>query len=129
MEINRIKETCLYISDLEKSIQFYHGIMGLKIYSKIRGSHVFFKAGESMLLCFLKGVTENQSKLPPHFAIGQIHFAFEVPAKDYDNWKNVLKKKGIPIEHEQDWKNNLKSFYFRDPDEHLVEILQAGIWD
>ncbi|MBA3901238.1 MAG: VOC family protein [Bacteroidetes bacterium] len=101
----------------------------MPIYNKIDGKLIFFRAGESMLLCFVNGTTDGQSKLPPHFAKGQIHFAFEVASREYDNWKKYLNTKGIKIEHEQDWKNNLKSFYFRDPDGHLVEILMEGVWD
>ncbi|MDQ3193310.1 MAG: VOC family protein [Bacteroidota bacterium] len=129
MKINQIKETCLYIENLEKTESFYNEIIGLKTHSKAEGKHVFFRAGESMLLCFLKGVTNKQSNLPPHFANGQIHYAFEVDVNEYENCKKKVLSFGIKIEHEQEWKNNLKSFYFRDPDMHLIEILQMGIWD
>jgi hypothetical protein len=37
--------------------------------------------------------------------------------------------KGIDIEHEQEWPGNFKSFYFRDPDKHLLEVVQTGMWD
>jgi catechol 2,3-dioxygenase-like lactoylglutathione lyase family enzyme len=129
MHIKGIKETCLYINDIEQTAYFYHRILGLEIYNKIDGKLIFFRAGESMLLCFLNGTTENQSKLPPHYAKGNIHFAFEVHNSEYENWKNYLKNSGIKIEFEQQWKNELMSFYFRDPDMNLVEILMEGVWD
>ncbi|HET6244454.1 MAG: VOC family protein [Bacteroidetes bacterium] len=128
MKINRIKETCLYVKNLESTEKFYTQIIGLVTYSKVVGKHIFFKAGDSMLLCFLKGVTKEQSNLPSHYAEGKIHYAFEVDVDEYENCRNKIKLSHIKIEHEQSWKNNLKSFYFRDPDLHLVEILQAGIW-
>ena len=31
--------------------------------------------------------------------------------------------------HKATWKDGLKSFYFRDPDRHVVEIVTKGIWD
>jgi len=36
---------------------------------------------------------------------------------------------GIEIEQEVDWNIGMLSFYFRDPDNHLVEIVQAGFWE
>jgi catechol 2,3-dioxygenase-like lactoylglutathione lyase family enzyme len=129
MQIKSIKETCLYVADLNQTEHFYHGILNLQIHSRVEGNHIFFKAGKSMLLCFLNGATEKQHSLPPHFAKGQLHFAFEVKTEEYNAWKEKIAAAGIAIEHEQKWKNNLKSCYFRDPDGHLAEILQEGIWD
>jgi catechol 2,3-dioxygenase-like lactoylglutathione lyase family enzyme len=129
MKIKGIKETCLYIEDVDKTEAFYGGILGLELYVKKPGKLIFFRAGEQMLLCFVKGSTIGQSKLPPHYAQGSLHFAFEVSNEDYNLWKEKLLSHDIAIEHEQKWKNNLESFYFRDPDGHLAEILQEGVWD
>jgi catechol 2,3-dioxygenase-like lactoylglutathione lyase family enzyme len=127
MKIQRIKETCLYIDDIERTANFYHLMLGLPIYNKIEKKLIFFRAGESMLLCFVNGTTEGQSNLPAHYANGKIHFAFEVANAEYHSWKEKIRNL-MEIEHEQDWKNNLQSFYFRDPDGHLVEILMEGVW-
>ena len=129
MKFLQIKETCLYVSDLDKTREFYHGKLGLEIYSHIPGSHVFFRAGSSMLLCFLNEAVKEKTSLPAHFATGQIHFAFEIDQQEYENCKARLIDKGIVIEHEHTWKNNIKSFYFRDPDNNLAEVLQPGMWD
>ena len=96
----------------------------------MEGRHVFFNAGTSVLLCFIADKTENNSiKLPSHGAKGSIHFAFEVNRDEYESAKQEIMQKGILIEHEQEWNNKLFSFYFRDPDGHLLEIAQQGIWD
>jgi catechol 2,3-dioxygenase-like lactoylglutathione lyase family enzyme len=129
MKISGIKETCIYVADLDRTENFYSKILLLGIHSRVEGNHVFFRAGNAMLLCFLKGATEKQNSLPPHYAQGNLHFAFEAPADDYEKWKQRLTESGVNIEHEQLWKNNLKSCYFRDPDGHLAEILQPGIWE
>jgi catechol 2,3-dioxygenase-like lactoylglutathione lyase family enzyme len=129
MKISSIKETCLYIQSIEKTERFYHGLLGLPVKSKKEENHIFFIAGNSMLLCFIKEVSADQANLPPHYAKGSIHFAFEVMKEDYDAWKEKISGAGIAIEHEEEWRDGLKSFYFRDPDGHLAEILQPGIWD
>lgn len=129
MMISRIKETCIYVNDLERTKTFYVDQLGLEVISLIEGRHIFFRAGESVLLCFIAEKTKQEKELPPHGATGSIHFAFEVPGKVYAETLQIAKSKGIIILHEHTWKNNLRSFYFHDPDEHLVEIIEEGLWD
>lgn len=129
LHFTRIKETCLYVKDLDRTKEFYHGKLGLKVIGYAKNRHVFFGVGDSVLLCFISETTKNESELPPHFGSGNLHFAFETANELYDAWKEKIKSEGISIEHEATWNGNLKSFYFRDPDEHLVEIVMEGIWD
>lgn len=130
MDFLQVKETCIYVSDLKRTRTFYNEKLGLQIISIVDGRHIFFRAGSSVLLCFIADMTSRPGQeLPTHGASGSIHFALEVKVEDYDNAKKEILQKGIHIEQEQRWKNNLHSFYFRDPDGHLVEIIQAGLWD
>lgn len=129
MQIARIKETCLYVSDLDQTEQFYHGRLGLPVISKVAGRHIFFRAGESVLLCFIAAQTEKEAELPPHGARGRIHFAFEVPNDAYAPTLDTVQQKGIAILHEHTWKGGLRSFYFHDPDGHVVEVIEEGLWD
>ena len=129
MVFTQIKETCLYVHDLIKTKEFYGEKLGLELYSFVNNSHVFFRVGSSMLLCFLNNTIRKQNSLPPQFATGQIHFAFEAGHEDYENCKATIITKGIIIEHEHIWKNNVKSFYFRDPDHHLVEVVEPALWE
>ena len=129
MNISRIKETCIYVSDLHKTKEFYSGQLGLPLISFVEGRHVFFVAGESVLLCFIADQTQKETVLPPHGASGSIHFAFEVPKGDYDNSLQRIKDAGIEILHEHRWKDTLRSFYFHDPDKNLLEIVEEGLWE
>lgn len=129
MEITQIKENCLYVSDLLRTRHFYEEVIGLKLISFVEGWHVFFRAGSSVLLCFLPEITKKEKILPPHFAYGQQHLAFEVSQNEYEEWKKKLTEQNIPIIHEQHWKENLYSFYFYDPDQHVLEIIPPGIWE
>lgn len=129
MQFKKIKETCLYISDLNNTQNFYQGKLGLPVISKIDHRHIFFRVGGSVLLCFLPQATKQEQSLPPHFAYGKQHLAFETSVAEYKSWKERLRQKGITITHEQSWKNNLQSFYFEDPDGHVLEIIPEGIWE
>ena len=129
MNIARIKETCIYVTDLEQTKAFYVNKLGLDLISLVENRHVFFRAGESVLLCFIADKTKQEIELPPHGASGSVHFAFEVPGNFYDDTLQMIKSKEIVILHEHTWKNGLRSFYFHDPDKNLVEVIEEGLWE
>ena len=129
LSFTQIKETCIYIKDIELTKQFYHLKLGLPIIGISEGRHIFFRAGKSVLLCFIAEATRHDDFLPPHFGEGELHFAFETGIDEYENWKEEVKRLDIEIEKEVTWGKGLKSFYFRDPDNHVVEIVMPGIWD
>lgn len=129
MQINQIKEVCLYIKDLEKAKEFYNGKLGLPIMTYVPEKLIFFRSGTSVLLCFNPDFSEHQDVPPPHFAIGKQHIAFEVPAKNYESAKEELKQKGIEVTYEHKWPNGKFSAYFEDPIGHVLEIVPTGLWE
>lgn len=129
MNIARIKETCIYVTDLERTNRFYAGTLGLPVISLVKGRHVFFRAGESVLLCFIAEKTGQEKELPPHGASGSVHFAFEVTREEYPAALRKIREAAIIVLHEHTWPNGLRSFYFHDPDENLVEIIEEGLWE
>ncbi|MGZ3924671.1 MAG: VOC family protein [Flavisolibacter sp.] len=128
MKILSIKETCIYVKDLDRTKEFYSGKLGLPVISLVPGRHVFFRAGNSVLLCFLAEETLRETVLPPHGAEGKIHFAFEVNREEYPLSLQEIKRLGIEILHHHSWKNGVRSFYFHDPDGNVVEIIEQGLW-
>jgi catechol 2,3-dioxygenase-like lactoylglutathione lyase family enzyme len=129
LPIQSVKEVCLYTPDLAKTQAFYCDVLGFDVISKVAGRHVFFRLGEQVLLCFNPEVTKLEKKLPPHYARGVQHIAFEVPQEEYEDWKEKIKNRGIEIVHEQQWNAHRFSFYFYDPSGHLLEIVPPGIWE
>ena len=127
-KITRIKETCLYVEDIERSSKFYEETLGFQLISKADDRHVFFKIGQNILLLFNPEVTRHEDTLPPHFAKGPQHIAFEVPAEEYEGTRSELSQK-VKITHEQAWGQRFHSFYFDDPDGNVLEIVPAGMWD
>ena len=129
MKIKQIKETCIYIHDLNQARDFYHGLLGLPIISHVANKHIFFRVGPSVLLCFNPEDSRNKKSPPAHFAEGKYHFAFEVPSVDYEKEKQSLISKNIHITDEVEWRNGLKSCYFEDPAGNVLEIVPEGVWD
>jgi catechol 2,3-dioxygenase-like lactoylglutathione lyase family enzyme len=129
LEVKKIKETCLYVHDLAQSKAFYNGLLQFPIIGEVEGRHIFFRAGCSVLLCFIAESAAKSVKLPPHFGSGNLHLAFEVDKGLYDATKAQIRSTGIPIEQEFNWGKGFLSFYFRDPDNHLLEVVMEGMWD
>ncbi len=130
MNIIKIKETCLYISDLERAKVFYHDVLELPIINYVEHKHLFLRAGNSVLLLFNPEDSKKKKSPPAHFGGGKQHFAFEVTLSDYEKVKQEIKSKGLKITDEVVWTSGKKSFYFEDPEGNVLEIIpDEGIWD
>lgn len=130
MEFRKIKETCLYIHDLERAKAFYHTTLGLPVINYVEEKHLFLKVGESVLLLFNPADSKNKTSPPAHYGGGKQHFAFEISDGDYEAWKERIKDKGVAVIDEITWPSGKKSFYFNDPEGNVLEILPPkGIWD
>ena len=128
MQFNQIKETCLYVKDLGETENFYVEKLGLDCFAKSFDRHVFFRLGTSVLLCFNPEITKNETRFPAHFAQGKQHIAFEVSQAEYEVRKKEIQSAGIAITHEHTWPSGFKSFYFDDPDGHVLEVVPEGMW-
>lgn len=129
LTFTQVKETCLYVADLKRTRAFYEDKLGLECFSEVEGRHIFFRAGRSVLLCFIAEATKNDQSLPPHFGYGQQHFAFESTKANYDAWRLKIVNAGIPILQDVEWPRGGRSFYFHDPDMNVAEIVEEGIWE
>jgi catechol 2,3-dioxygenase-like lactoylglutathione lyase family enzyme len=116
---------------------FYINVLGMELVSEEKGRNIFLKAGSSMLLIFNPATTITRSEgnshidLPTHGAItppSSIHFALEIDKDNYHNIKETVNKRGIKIEKEVLWADDINSIYFRDPAGNLVEIITHGMW-
>ena len=45
MKVERIIETCLYVTDLDQAYDFYQKILGLESFSRQNQRHLFFVVG------------------------------------------------------------------------------------
>jgi catechol-2,3-dioxygenase len=126
----KIKETCLYLQDLEKARNFYHGMLELPVIHYLPGKHLFLKVGTSVLLCFNPEDSKNKTSPPSHFGGGKQHFAFEIPLAEYHHAKEKIEAKNIKITAQITWESGAESFYFEDPEGNVLEVVpDKGIWE
>ncbi len=128
MSFIQIKETCLYVKNLRKTMAFYQDLLGLKTVSYVKDSHIYFQVGSSMLLCFLSKAAKQAENQPMHYGYGKNHLALEVEQADFDGLKETIEYAEIEIEKEYVTERGVRGFYFRDPDGHLIEIIEPGLW-
>ena len=128
MHIQAIIETVMYVDDLAKTETFYRTILGLPVFAKELGRHVFFQVGAtSVLLAFIADVTLKGDQLPPHGTKGPGHFALGIQADALNAWRDHLRGNGVAIETEVQWPLGGKSLYFRDPAGNSVELVTSGV--
>ena len=132
--INGVVETCLYSADLPRSVRFYQDQLGLRLLESGERLCVFNVADKQVLLIFrsggpLKLIPTSGGMIPSHDAAGQLHVAFAVSKEDLRVWEKHLIARGVPIESRVNWPKGGLSIYFRDPDNHLVELVTPGIWE
>jgi catechol 2,3-dioxygenase-like lactoylglutathione lyase family enzyme len=130
INIRSIKETCLYVKNLDSVKEFYERTLGLPLIHYQPGKHCFFRAGNSVLLLFNPEDSKDKTSPPAHYGGGKQHFAFEVSSQDYFKTKAEIEGKGIVLIDEVTWKGGAKSFYFNDPEGNILEIVpDTGVWD
>jgi catechol 2,3-dioxygenase-like lactoylglutathione lyase family enzyme len=132
--INCVIETCIYSTDLSRSVRFYQEQLGLRLLESGDRMCVFSVADKQVLLIFRSGGTPKPiltpgGLIPPHDAAGKLHIAFAISKDDFETWEKRLLARGVVIESKVTWPMGGRSLYFRDPDNHLVELATPGIWE
>src|ERR1035437_7388175 len=132
-QISGVAETSLYVVDVGRSAKFYEDTLGFR---RLAGDDRFCGlrvASGQVLILFRKGgslkpVTTPGGVIPPHDGEGQLHIAFTISPAEFAEWETRLREKRITIESTVEWEGGLRSLYFRDLDQHLIELVTPGLW-
>ena len=133
MKVSGILETALSVADPAASAAFYKRLFGFDTLLETERLVALNVAGRDVLLLFEKGATEEPATLPGgvipgHGVSGRSHLAFSIPAEDFKPWQERLAGEGVAVESTVSWPGGATSLYFRDPDQHLVELITPGFW-
>jgi catechol 2,3-dioxygenase-like lactoylglutathione lyase family enzyme len=131
--ITGVLETCIHVQDIARSAHFYESLFGFRRLAFDERFCAFDIAGRDVLILFrlggsLEPVTLPGGVIPPHGGSGKLHFAFSIPVEDLGAWEQRLAEAGVKLESRVRWPRGGESLYFRDPDDHLVELATPGIW-
>jgi catechol 2,3-dioxygenase-like lactoylglutathione lyase family enzyme len=128
-----VLETAIYVDDLDRASRFYEELFTLQRIGGDARFRAYSVGGRSVLLVFKRGGSNQVTELPfgkmgPHDGSGPLHLAFSISTEDLPGWEKLLAEKGIAIESRVRWPRGGTSLYFRDPDNHLVELATPGVW-
>jgi catechol 2,3-dioxygenase-like lactoylglutathione lyase family enzyme len=126
--ICHLVEAGIYVDDLDRAEALYRDMLSLTLIGREKGRHVFFKAGEAVLLVFNANETLKGTTLPAHGCKGPGHVALGIPKEAIDEWRSRLAEHGVAIEKEVAWPRGGHSLYFRDPAGNSVELVTPGCW-
>jgi catechol 2,3-dioxygenase-like lactoylglutathione lyase family enzyme len=133
-KLTRILETALYVTDLNRAAGFYEGVLGLEsIHADGHRMRAYDVGGNGVLLLFPQGgslqpIETPGGSIPPHDGSGPVHIAFSISADAHETWQAHLQDHGVALEGRTQWPRGGVSVYFRDPDDHLLEIATPGLW-
>lgn len=134
MHIAGVLESCLYAKDLDDAERFYAEVLGLEVFSRAEGRHVFFRCGAGVFLLFNPEHTSTNetsvggAPIPLHGAKGAGHLAFSVPEEELPAWRERLESAGVEIESDVAWPGGGRSIYVRDPAGNSIELATPKIW-
>lgn len=139
LKLDRIIETALYVDHLDRAREFYCRILGLKPMLETNTLLALDVGGQSALLIFRRGASLRtqvlpggpglpEGRIPPHDGAGQIHMCFAISADQLAGWEARLGENGVAIEGRVQWARGGESVYFRDVDNHLLELMTPGNW-
>ena len=121
----RIIELHIEVKDLKKSLELYKQILPHKRVE-------FFPDKKAVVLVLEDGAAFGlweKGRVGVHNgrAASHLHFAFDIPADQLDNYKQKLQDLGLEV-MEHSWGEDWNSIYFFDFDGHQGEFITGG-WD
>lgn len=124
-QLDSLDHLVLTVADLQKSLDFYCGILGCREVT-FGGGRKAIRLGRQKITLHLKG-----REVAPHArrpTEGSADLCF-LSATSIEDWIEHLYAKGVPIEvgpvPRTGAEKALRSIYIRDPDGNLIEIANA----
>ncbi len=123
IKIQGIDHVALNVRDLDKSVEFYTKVIGLKVTAREPskpGIEYFLDCGPSLLGIIQAKNLDDQHPFA-HEGLGANHFSFRIHADDFGPMIKRLEEHGVTIEYakkrEKSW-----SLYFYDMDGNKLEV-------
>ena len=135
--VTGIVEAALHVQEVARSMDFYQGLFGFEAELRNDAIGVLRIPNRQALILFPRTANPQpvvnppiaiEGTIPSHGASGRMHVAFSIHADELEPWRARLTARGINIEGVVRWKRGGTSVYFRDPDEHLIELITPGLW-
>ncbi len=115
-----MRHVALNVRDLERSEQFYVGLLGMAVEWRPDADNVYLSSGNDNL-----ALHRSIGETPAESGQRLDHIGFFISSEDeVDNWHAFLKEKGVPIKASpKTHRDGARSFYCSDPEGVAVQII------
>ncbi len=133
-KITHLAESALYVDNLDRAVAFYTGLFELPVLLRDDRFCVLRITAQQVLLLFRRGASLQSTTLPcgmvpAHDGNGPLHVCFGISADAVTDWEERLREQGITVESRVRWPSGAISLYFRDPDQHALELATPGVFE
>jgi catechol 2,3-dioxygenase-like lactoylglutathione lyase family enzyme len=117
-----IRHIALRVRDLSRALEFYTGVLGMKVEWHPDPKNVYLTSGADNLALHEVDLPESSGLSA---GPGLDHFGFLVSSPDeVDHWARSLQDHGIVlVQQPKTHRDGARSIYFRDPDGNLIQLL------
>ena len=115
-----IRHVALNVRDVQRSLQFYSGVLGMKLEWMPDPENAYLTSGQDNLALHkaLENAEPGTNQLVHHIGI-----VVRNP-EDVDKWAARLRNLGVSLVQEpKTHRDGARSFYFRDPDGLLIQLI------
>lgn len=130
--IKQLSEIAIVVTDLERSVRFYHEVLGLPIWDR-QEDHATLRLGNGFVGLWRPGawsLTPSDNTAPIRLEGGcRQHFNFWIDNKDGGAALENLKRNGVTYYGPRYNERNEIHIDFEDPDGHLLEYWGRDSFD
>ncbi len=117
----------LHVNDMERSKEFYIGLLGMQVYREREG-HCFMRCGTNQIALFEATAGQKASGYTEFD-----HIALKVSSGTEEEIKELLKERNVellPRGEGLGWDPTPNvGIYVQDPDGHRIQLLPPSEWD
>ena len=126
INLSGLDHIALNVKDMKKAEAFYTQTLGFEVIHRTETQaglkHIEVDTGNVAIALFESPDLDLESAHKTMTDDGYLHFAFGAPYDQFESILQSLKQNGVLIDGEpRDWGKSV-SVYFRDPDNHQLEI-------
>lgn len=121
--IKNIDHAAILVSDMDRALEFYSGVLGLKLIQDGRGAggqkKSFLGTDKKVLIALAEDKNRGAGKAPNPGGVDHIAFLVD----DLEQSSRLLSEKGVKfIEEKKDKSGKTTAYHFLDPDGLELEI-------
>ena len=126
IQLKGLDHFALNVKDMKRSEEFYQQVLGFPVIHRTKTQaglqHIEVDAGNVAIALFESPELDLNAAHKTMTDEGYLHFAFGTSYDQLDVTLQALKESGVETDGEpRDWGSSV-SIYFRDPDDHQLEI-------